>query len=253
MPRFDGFRKTGPDADTEDRIARHCEKFGLGPLDAAKMFPVLARRQWLKRFLAHAELFARTVEVPGDIAELGVFRGLGLLTWANLLEAHCIGDRTKVVYGFENWAGFKHLAAEDGGSAPEVDKVVGGYDPASSRDELLSAIEIFDGDRFVPWKKRIELVDGDIETSVAAFVAKNPGLRFSLVHFDCDLYQPTRAALAALWPRVSRGGVVLFDEYALKEWAGETQAVDEFFADKPDVTVRTLPWTNSPAGYVIKP
>jgi hypothetical protein len=175
------------------------------------------------------------------------------MTWANLLEAHCIGDRTKIVYGFENWAGFRRLSAQDGQTAAEVDKVVGGYDPSSFRDELLSAIAIFDGDRFVPGKKRIELVDGDIETSVPAFVAGNPGLRFSLVHFDCDLYQPTHAALAALWPRVSRGGVVLFDEYALKEWAGETRAVDEFFADKPAVQVRTLPWTNSPAGYVVKP
>jgi hypothetical protein len=253
MATFDGFRKTGSDQETEDRIARHCEHFGLSPLEAAKMFPILARRQWLKRFLAHSQLFAETLEVPGDIAELGVFRGLGLMTWANLLEAHCIGDRTKVVYGFENWAGFRQLAAEDGGSATEVDKIVGGYDPSQFRDELLSAIAIFDGDRFVPWKKRIELVDGDIETSVPAFVAANPGVRFSLVHFDCDLYQPTRAALAALWPRVSRGGVVLFDEYALKEWAGETRAVDEFFADKPNVVVRTLPWTNSPAGYVVKP
>ena len=57
MTKFDGFRKTGSDQETEDRIARHCEKFHLGPLDAVKMFPALARRQWLKRFLAHAELF----------------------------------------------------------------------------------------------------------------------------------------------------------------------------------------------------
>lgn len=252
MTKFDGFRKTGSDQETEARLAQHCEQFALSPLEAAKMFPVLARRQWLKRFLAHAELFDKTVDVPGDIVELGVFRGLGLMTWANLLEARCIGDRTKIVYGFDNWAGFKKLSPEDGPPAGEVNKVVGGYDPSASREELLSAIEIFDADRFVPWKKRVELIDGQIEQTVPAFVLANPGLRFSLVHFDCDLYEPTLAALEALWPRVSRGGVVLFDEYALKEWAGETKAVDEFFADKPSVQVQTLPWTNSPAGYVIK-
>jgi hypothetical protein len=59
--------------------------------------------------------------------------------------------------------------------------------------------------------------------------------------------------LAAIWPKVSRGGVVIFDEYALKEWGGETQAVDEFFADKPNVVVKTFSHTNSPAGYVVKP
>lgn len=253
MPQFDGFRKTGSDDATEARIVAHCAQFGVDPLNAVKLFPVLARRQWLKRFLAHSDLFRLTLEVPGDLAELGVFRGLGLMTWANLLEAYCIGDRTKVVYGFDNWQGFTSLSAQDGGEAVEVNKVVGGYDPAHFRRELESALGIFDGDRFIPWKDRVKLVDGNIELSVPKFIEENPGVRFSLVHFDCDLYEPTRAALAAIWPKVSRGGVVIFDEYALKEWGGETLAVDEFFADKPNVVVKTFSHTNSPAGYVVKP
>jgi hypothetical protein len=253
MQQFDGFRKTGSDDATEARIAEHCARFGVDPLNAIKLFPVLARRQWLKRFLAHSDLFRLTLEVPGDLAELGVFRGLGLMTWANLLEAYCIGDRTKVVYGFDNWRGFTSLSAQDGGEAVEVNKVVGGYDPAHFRQELESALSIYDGDRFIPWKDRVTLVDGNIEHSVPKFVEENPGVRFSLVHFDCDLYEPTRAALTALWPKVSRGGVVIFDEYALKEWGGETLAVDEFFADKPGVVVKTFSHTNSPAGYVVKP
>jgi hypothetical protein len=253
MPQFDGFRKTGLDDATEARIVEHCARFGVDPLNAVKLFPVLARRQWLKRFLAHSDLFRLTLEVPGDLAELGVFRGLGLMTWANLLEAYCIGDRTKVVYGFDNWQGFTSLSAQDGAEAAEVNKVVGGYDPGHFRQELESALAVFDGDRFVPWKDRVTLVDGHIEHSVPKFIEENPGVRFSLVHFDCDLYQPTRAALAAIWPKVSRGGVVIFDEYALKEWGGETQAVDEFFADKPGVAVKTFSHTNSPAGYVLKP
>lgn len=253
MQKFDGFRKTGSDDATEARIVDHCSKFGVDPLNAVKLFPVLARRQWLKRFLAHSDLFRMTLEVPGDLAELGVFRGLGLMTWANLLEAYCIGDRTKVVYGFDNWQGFTSLSAQDGGEAAEVNKVVGGYDPSHFRQELESALGIFDSDRFIPWKDRVKLVDGNIERSVPKFVEENSGVRFSLVHFDCDLYEPTRAALAAMWPKVSRGGVVIFDEYALKEWGGETQAVDEFFADKPGVVVKTFSHTNSPAGYVVKP
>ena len=112
--QFDGFKKTGTDSEIEDRIETHCSQFNIGPLDAVKLFPVLARRQWLKRFLAHTELFQKTVNVPGDIAELGVFRGLGLMTWANLLESYCIGDRTKMVYGFDNWKGFTELSPEDG-------------------------------------------------------------------------------------------------------------------------------------------
>lgn len=252
MREFDGFKKTGIDNDVEDRLEQHCSTFNIGPLDAVKLFPVIARRQWLKRFLAHTELFRKTLEVPGDIAELGVFRGLGLMTWANLLEAYCVGDRTKTVYGFDNWKGFIELSKEDGREEGSVEKTVGGFSPERYYDELVEAIDIFDMDRFVPWKPRVKLVVGNIEETVVTFIDENPGIRFSFIHFDCDLYKPTKAALECFWPRLSRGGVVIFDEYSIKEWPGETLAVDEYFSDKPDALIKTLPWTNAPAGYVVK-
>ena len=249
----DGFKKSVQDADIEARIAAHCERFGLDPVDAVKHFSVLARRQALKRFLAHVDLFKMTLDVPGDIAELGVFRGAGLMTWANLLEAYSIGDRTKMVYGFDNWQGFSALSPEDGKASDASGKTVGGFNPGAYLEELQNAIAIFDSDRFIPQKPRVKLVQGHIEDTVPAFVRDNPGVRFSLVHFDCDLYKPTRAALEALWPCVTRGGVVVFDEYAIADWPGETRAVDEFLAGMPDVRPQTFAWTNVPGAYVIKP
>ena len=232
MTEFDGFKKTGIDSDIEQRISDHCLKFGITPLEAVNLFPVLIRRQMLKRFLAHVELFKMTLDIPGDIAELGVFRGLGLMTWANLLESYCVGSRTKTVYGFENWVGF------------------GDFRPGKYREELDDAIKIFDSDRFIPWKPRVKLIDGDIEQSVPAFVKDNPGVRFSLIHFDADLLDPTKVALEHLYPLVSHGGVIIFDEYAVKDWPGETRAVDDYFRGK--IKIRCFPWTNAPAGYVVK-
>ena len=250
---FDGFKKTGIDSEIENELFSHCERFGITKLDAVKLFPVLARRQWLKRFLAHYHLFEMTLNVPGDIAEFGVFRGLGLMSWANFLEARCIGDRTKTVYGFDNWTGFTEITREDGINYDQTHKEVGGFSPAQYFEELKSAIEIFDRDRFVPWKPRAKLVVGDIETKVVEFLEEFPGIRFSLIHFDCDLYKPNKAALEAVWDRVSRGGILLFDEYAIRDWPGETQAVDEFLCKHPGLQLKTLEWTNAPAAYLIKP
>lgn len=252
MRTFDGFKKTGPDSDIEDAIEAHIRKHDIAPLDILKLFPVLARRQWLKRFLAHIELFKMTLDIPGDIVELGVFRGLGLMTWANLLEAYCIGDRTKVVYGFDNWKGFTKFDSEDGTPSEKAHKTIGGFNPEPFHHELSDAISIFDSDRFVPWKARTRLIDGQIEETVGKFIKDNPGVRFSLIHFDCDLYAPTKAALDALWPKVSRGGILLFDEYAIPDWPGETKAVDEFLTDKPELKLKTFTWTNAPAAYLIK-
>ena len=53
--------------------------------------------------------------------------------------------------------------------------------------------------------------------------------------------------------KVVRGGIVLFDEYGIPDWPGETKAVDEFFADKPEIRLRTFDWTNVPAAYIVKP
>lgn len=251
MGDFDGFRKTGTDETIESAIEEHCARHHISPLDAVKLFPVLARRQWLKRFLAHHELFLKTLEVPGDIAELGVFRGLGLMTWANLLESYCISDRTKTVYGFDNWKGFLPFSEQDGKTVDDLQKFEGGFSPEAYYDELKDAIRIFDNDRFIPWKARIKLIEGNIEETVPQFAEDFPGVRFSLIHFDCDMYQPTKVGLDYLWPRLSRGGLMLFDEYSIKEWPGETSAVDEFFSDK-DVRVKKLSWNNAPAGYVVK-
>ena len=249
---FDGFKKTGPDLEIESSIENHIAKYNINSLDVLKLFPVLARRQWLKRFLAHIEIFQKTLNVPGDLAELGVFRGLGLMTWANLLEAYCVGDRTKTVYGFDNWLGFTKLDAQDGVTNEGSHKMLGGFNPEPFYRELSDAIDLFDSDRFVPWKARIKLINGQIEETIGKFVAENPGVRFSLIHFDCDLYAPTKSALEVLWPKVSRGGVLLFDEYGIPDWPGETQAVDEFLADKPELKLQTFTWTNAPAAYLVK-
>lgn len=232
------------DTDIDEALARHCQTHNLTPLDAVKLFPVLARRQWLKRFLAHHELFKMTLDIPGDICELGVYKGLGLFTWANFLEMHAIGDRTKIVYGFDSWGGLTGLSEKDNRAQEGEFK--------STLEEIDSAIKIFDGDRFMPSKRRIIPITGNIEETVPDFISRHQEIRFSLVHFDCDLYRPTKIALEAIWPKVSRGGLALFDEYAIHDWPGETCAVDEFFADKTEVKIKKLTWNNVPGGYVIK-
>jgi hypothetical protein len=46
---------------------------------------------------------------------------------------------------------------------------------------------------------------------------------------------------------------VVFDEYAIADWPGETAAVDEFLADKHNVRLQTFSWTNVPGAYLVKP
>jgi hypothetical protein len=232
-------------------LEAHFQRFNLTSREIVRNFQIYARRVFLKRFIAHYELFRQTIELPGDIVELGVYRGLSLMTWANLLEVRNMGDRAKQVIGFDNWKGFTSFHEKDGGEDQRVNKVMGGYDASVFKEVLEDAIRIFDQDRFIPYKPRILLVDGDIEQSVPRFVEENSGLRISLLHIDCDLYTPTRVALRNLWPRVVKGGVVVLDDYGVRPWEGESTAVDEYFTDK-EIVFHRFNWAHCPGAYIVK-
>ena len=52
----------------------------------------------------------------------------------------------------------------------------------------------------------------------------------SLLFIDCDLYEPTRAALRAFLPRMPKGAIVAFDELDNPIWPGETPWRDRVYA-----------------------
>lgn len=251
QPVFDGRVNFAVDDDIEKRLDAHFEKYKISNREIWRNFQIYTRRVFLKKFLAHYEFFQMVQDLPGDIVELGVFRGATLFSWANFMEIRNMGDRHKRIIGFDNFKGFGALDAKDGAASPDQHKTVGGFSSAGFFEQLQDAIAIFDADRFIPYKARIILVEGDIEESVPRWVAENPGHRISLLHFDADMYAPTKVALEHLWPLVVPGGVVLFDEYGIPPWEGESKAVDEFFEGRK-VRLRRLDWSSNPGAYVVK-
>ncbi len=74
-------------------------------------------------------------------------------------------------------------------------------------------------------------------------------LSFCLVHIDCDLYAPISHALRYFYPRLVPGGYLIVHDYASLAWDGAEQAVDEFFADKPEAVI---PLTDGCGSAVIR-
>jgi len=64
-------------------------------------------------------------------------------------------------------------------------------------------------------------------------------------------YSPELQPAEHLWPLVVPGGVVVFDEYGIRPWEGESRAVDEFFEGKT-VELRKLDWSPNPGAYIVK-
>ncbi len=101
-------------------------------------------------------------------------------------------------------------------------------------------------------ENRVEIHRGDIVEALPALLAERPGLRVSLLHCDLDVHDETLATLQTVWPRIVRGGIAVFDEYAVDNW-GESDAVDAFFAtldNSPELQM--LPGSPTPTAYCVK-
>ena len=79
-----------------------------------KFISVFSRRMYATRTIGHWEIFKKVYTLPGDIIELGVYKGETLLNFARFLEILCPGDRDKVVYGFDHWQGLQNFTKKDG-------------------------------------------------------------------------------------------------------------------------------------------
>lgn len=223
---------------------------GLTLRDVLKHYPAFIQRRDLPRLLAHYELFKLIVDLPGSIIELGVFRGAGLFTWANLLETFCPGDRSRKVFGFDHFAGYKY-AAEDGKAQAWTERAIGKLNPDLALAERL--VNLHNEDNLLPGVERCRIIDGDISETVPTFARNAQGMRLAMLYFDVNLHQPTLIGLKHLYPLVTPGGVVAFNGYGAPPWAGEAQAIEEYFASLPEQPVmRKFPFSPYPSAYFIK-
>ena len=187
-------------------------------------FPKYVRRQHLKRFLALYEIFKRVLPVKGSVVECGVFRGFGVMAWAKLSTILEPENLTRRIYGFDTFSGFPEIAEKDRSSFTQA---MPGDLSAQSYDELRALIEQYDRDRFLGHIPKVELIKGDIAQTAPAFVQSHPHLLVSLLFIDCDLFEPTKAALESFVPRMPKGAIVAFDELDNPRWPGETLALLE--------------------------
>jgi Macrocin-O-methyltransferase (TylF) len=209
-------------------------------------FPKYVRRQHLKRLLAMYEIFKLILPVKGSIVECGVYRGFSVMAWAKLSTILEPENLTRRVYGFDTFDGFPAVASEDRTSAGVA---ASGDFHATSYDELLELIRVYDQDRFLGHLPKVELIRGDAVKTIPEFLQVNTHLLVSLLFLDFDLYEPTKVALEEFVPRMPKGAVIAFDELDNPIWPGETKAlVDSLSVNQ--LRIQRLEW-DPYIGYAI--
>jgi hypothetical protein len=218
-----GFR-----TEAENEVGRRIEKVFNKCPDSVEVkldnFTKYIRRQRLTRLLAMYEIFKRILNVKGSIVECGVYRGFGLMAWANMSAVLEPNNLTRRIYGFDTFEGFPGVSKMDSGQMMKAKK---GQLFANSYDELKELMEIYDSNRFLGHVNKVQLIKGDVQKTIPEFITKNKHLVVSLLFLDLDLYESTKIAINNLFSRMPKGAIIAFDELDNPIWPGETAALLE--------------------------
>tara|TARA_S200002703_G_scaffold150478_1_gene148871 strand:+ start:344 stop:1015 length:672 start_codon:yes stop_codon:yes gene_type:complete len=210
--------------------------------DAFNEFIFSSDRKLFGKLASKLEFVEHVKEVPGDVVELGVFKGSGMMGWLKSLSQVSINHKN--VVGFDFFDADSTVESVETSDQQVMESLFKdrGFDPDGYEVKLESILMNAGFGNF-------ELVKGDVTETLEDYLESNPGFRASIVNFDLDVEEPTERCLELLWDRVVPGGVVIFDEYAIKQWT-ESNAVDRFVKEQ-FLTLKPTKYF-APSAYVEK-
>jgi len=192
------------------------------------------------KFITHLEFFKQTSTIRGEILEFGVFKGNSFFRWIkfrDLLEQ----TSSRKIIGFDTFGDFPEAKFDKDVKKREAFvKETGGGKSITYKEinKLLDEQNL---------NRNVEIIKGDILLTLDKYIDENPHLKISLLHIDVDLYEPTKYILEKLYEKVTKGGIIIFDDYGA--FAGANKAIDDFFENK--IEIKKLPYSNA-ISYLVK-
>jgi len=151
------------------------------------------------------------VSLEGDVVECGTYTGGTAYLLACLMDARTTAD--KRLHLFDTFQGMPDIAV------PERDVHAPGDFGDTCLDYVQRRLQGFPFVKFHP---------GFIPDTFARIANLD---YFSFVHVDVDIYPTALECCKWFWPRLPRGGVMLFDDYGFRSYRHAIRAaVDDFFA-----------------------
>jgi len=211
----------------------------------------------LRKFMVREHFFKMSLQIPGDIVEVGVFKETGIAQLLKMREIFIPASNKKII-GFDLFSksnDYKTTLNENNEKLNEY------Y--TESNIKMEDGIKVKDIEYFINNMKLTnsrlgfntdvcQLIEGDVKYSIPIYLNEYPGFRISYLYLDLDIDEPTYTSLNLLYNRVVRGGIIVFDEYACEKWT-ESNAVDRFLNEHPNLNIKTLTWGRTPTAYIIKP
>jgi O-methyltransferase len=154
-------------------------------------------------------LLRQAIHVEGDIVECGVYKGGTAAMLAGILRDHCSWKR---LFLFDTFEGM-----------PEADAERDLHKKGDFADTSLEAVAQYIGE-----PQLCVYCKGFIPDTFAGLES----IKIAFAHIDVDIYKSVLDCLQFIWPRLSFGGFIIFDDYGFPTCPGARAAVDEFFLNK---------------------
>ncbi|HWG44486.1 MAG TPA: TylF/MycF/NovP-related O-methyltransferase [Gemmataceae bacterium] len=187
-----------------------------GYRDALEQFAAAGMRFTIPRLRLEGLVSAwwEARETPGNVIECGSYRGATGLFLALLGKMHGVEQRVLLL---DTFSGAPAYSAYDTGRG--ADEFVPAGDAVNQVRQQAAVLGVED---------RIEIHQGLFADTFRALTPRR--LEFSFAHIDANLYQSTKEACAFTIPRMSGGGLVVFDDYNAVCDLGARLAIDENLA-----------------------
>jgi hypothetical protein len=219
--------QNAPSAATADARRELLRLFRERPISDEELLVNLClymRSGALARVLFLNELYQMILPLPGVVCEFGTWWGQSLVVFENLRAVY-EPYHTRRVIGFDTFAGYAGIGAADRRSLTIAEGVYGV--PAGYEAYLRRLLLCHEAENVMSHVHKHELVKGDATETVQDWFKSNPEVIVALAFLDMALYEPTKAALEALRPRLVKGSVIAFDELGNSSYPGETRAALE--------------------------
>lgn len=171
------------------------------------------------------KLYLRILEVHGVVMEFGTWWGQNLALFSTFRSLHEPYNLSRRIIGFDTFEGFPGVSEEDG--AAEVMRKGAFALPGNYEDRLAQLLGAHESLAPRGNVQRFELVKGNVEETLPAYLERHPETVIAMAYFDLDLYRPTRSCLEAIRPYLARNSVLAFDQLCFQEFPGETLALRE--------------------------
>ena len=169
--------------------------------------------------------------VPGDVAELGVYRG----DFSQYINRY-LPDRR--LHLFDTFEGFDDRSvSKQIGNGFDIAKEIHGILKDTSVELVLSKM---------PYKERVKIYKGYFPET-----APKEDLCFSFVSLDCDLYQPMLDGLRYFYPRVSMGGYLMLHDYGNAIWDDGIEKSVQDYENETGIRLHKAPIPDKNGSVVI--